>query len=121
MISGIIDLEILEQPTDGIVGLKWKETREIFGKQSSQTMWITEAEYESFYYTRAENHGAIYMTKMSVKEVDGITQLSMYFSGTSESLFVRIISSIMSLFMKNTMIKLLEADLSDIKRFIEKG
>ena len=121
MISGIIDLKVLHQPEKGIVGLKWTETRKIFGKESSETMWITDCKYEEYYCTRAENHGAIYSTKMSVSEGDSNTLLTMAFSGTSESTFVKLISSIMSLFYKRSMVKMLQNDLADIKRFVEKS
>lgn len=46
MVSGIISLNILHQPEDGLVGLKWEETRKMFGKEASETMWITD--YETF-------------------------------------------------------------------------
>lgn len=121
MISGIIDLEILHQPKEGIVDLKWTETRKIFGKVSSETMWITECQDEEYYCTRAENHGAIYTTKMSVSGVGSKTLLTMVFSGTSESIFVKLISSIMSFFLKKSMVKMLRKDLADIKNFVEKS
>lgn len=121
MISGIIDLEVLHQPEEGIVGLKWTETRKIFGKESSETMWITDCKDEEYYCTRAENNGAIYSTKMSVSGVGSNTLLTMAFSGTSESTVVKLISSIMSLFLKKSMVKMLQKDLADIKSFVEKS
>ncbi len=119
MVSGILSAKVLERPDDGLVGLKWTETRTMFGKECDETMWITDAKEHSFYETRAENHGAIYVSKMSVNEIDGQTKLTMSFSGTSDSMLVRIISSVMNLFMKNSMVKMLETDLSDIKQFVE--
>ena len=119
MISGIIALEVLNQPETGLVGLKWKETRKMFGKEAVETMWITESVDEQHYHTRAENHGAIYVTKLAVEEANDMTKLTMTFSGHSDSLFVRTISALMSLFMKKTMTKLLQADLGDIKKFVE--
>jgi len=44
----------------------------------------------------------------------------MNFSGSSESTFVRMMSAIVSLFIKKTMVKMLEKDLSEIKAFVEK-
>ena len=121
MISGIIELKVLEKPEEGIVGLKWMETRKMFGKDASETMWITDAKEGEYYCTRAENHGAIYVTKMSVNELDGKTLLTMSFSSTSESIAIRIISSIMGLFIRKSMIKMLKRDLEDIKTFVEKN
>jgi len=120
MISAIIDLTVLHQPEEGLVGLKWTETRKIFGKESAETMWITDCKEEEYYCTRAENCGAIYSTKMALSEVDNKTTLSMSFSGTSDSTLVKIISSIMNLFIKKSMLKMLQKDLNEIKAFVEK-
>jgi carbon monoxide dehydrogenase subunit G len=38
MITGIIDLKVIKKPEEGIVGLKWIETRKLFGKESSEAM-----------------------------------------------------------------------------------
>lgn len=119
MVSGIISAKVIERPNEGLVGLKWTETRMMFGKECEETMWITDAKDREFYETRAENHGAIYVSKMSVQAIEGQTKLTMSFSGTSDSMLVRIISSIMNLFMKKSMVKILETDLSDIKQFVE--
>ena len=81
VISGIEKLEILEQPAEGLVGLKWEETRTLFGKTATEIMWITEAEENSSYQTRAESHGAVYITRLSLDENNGISTYTMRFSG----------------------------------------
>ena len=121
MMSGIIDLKVLHQPEEGVIGLKWTETRKMFGKESSETMWITDCKTGEYYDTRAENCGAIYSTKISVSEIGSKTILTMSFSGTSDSIFIKLISSIMSLFMKKSMVKMLQQDLDEIKAFVEKS
>jgi len=121
MISGIIDLKIIHKPEKGLIGLKWTETRKMFGKESTETMWITDYIEEEYYCTRAENCGAIYITKISLAEVEDKTLLTMSFSGTSDSIFIKIISSFMNLFFKKSMIKMLEKDLNEIKAFVEKS
>ena len=40
MISSILDIHILHKPPDDLVGLKWEETRKMFGKEAMETMWI---------------------------------------------------------------------------------
>ena len=57
VISGIEQVEVLEKPADGLVGLKWKETRTMFGKTATEVMWITDVEEGTSYSTRAESHG----------------------------------------------------------------
>lgn len=42
-IRGIESIQVLERPASGLVGLKWRETRTLFGKTASEVMWIIEA------------------------------------------------------------------------------
>ena len=121
MLSSIIDLEVLNQPTETIVGLKWKETRKMFGKEATETMWITDFVENEYYCTRAESHGSVYITKLSLTEAGENTMLSMSFTAEAQSTFVKIISAIMSLFIKNSMQKELFKDLLDIKNYVEKN
>ncbi|WP_370980031.1 SRPBCC family protein [Agaribacterium sp. ZY112] len=118
-ISGIINTKVLERPQNGLVGLKWEETRQIFGKESTETMWITDTEEYSYYRTRAENCGAIYLSTMSVRQEGALTVLSMSFSGSANSLIMRLISSLMGIFIQGSMKKMMQKDLDDIKAFIE--
>ena len=81
-ISGIIDIQLLTQPEEGLVGLKWKETREFFGKEASEIMWITDSVETEYYCTRAESHGSIYTTKLSLGEFEGKTTLTRLFQNS---------------------------------------
>jgi len=42
-IGGIQKIEVLEKPTNSLVGLRWRETRMYFGKPATVEMWITDA------------------------------------------------------------------------------
>jgi hypothetical protein len=121
MISGIVDLDILHQPDDGIVGLTWKETRLMFGREASEIMWITEAVENHYYCTRAESHGAVYITKLSLNESGGKTLLTMSFSSKAQTLMVKIVSTCMGVFLKRSMKKALRKDLADIKETVERS
>lgn len=118
-INGILNVTILEQPENGLVGFKWQETRKMFGKEATETMWITDCVDGEYYQTRAENHGAVYVSKLMVQQQDEQTLLTMEFSGMSDSLFVNLMSKLMGFFMAKSMIKMLEADLADIKAHVE--
>ena len=120
-ISSIIDLELLNKPENKLVGLKWKETRLMFGKKASETMWITDAVENEYYCTRAESHGSVYITEISLSEIEGNTLLTMSFAAQAQGAFVKIISAIMSVFIKGTMKKALDKDLEDIKEHIEQN
>lgn len=121
VLSCIIDLTILEQPEDGLVGLKWKETRMMFGKEASETMWITDAIENKTYSTRAENHGSVYITELSLSGTGSNTLLTMSFTGEAQTLILKIISACMSPFIKGPMKKALRKDLEDIKKYVEKS
>src|SRR6266478_4993619 len=65
-ISGIEKIEVLEKPANGLVGLKWRETRMLFGKPATVEKWITDAAENEFYRTRAEDSGFIFLTTKSI-------------------------------------------------------
>jgi hypothetical protein len=121
MISAIVGFKLIHKPEEGLIGFKWSETRKIFGKESTETMWITDCKDGEYYCTRAENCGAIYSTKMALSEVGDKTLLTMSFSGTSDSMFIRVLSSFMNIFLKKSMVRMLEKDINEIKAFVEKS
>lgn len=119
MISGILSLEVLENPEAGLVGLKWKETRKMFGKEATEIMWITEAVDNEYYCTRAESHGSVYQTRLSLNDEEGNTRLTMAFTGEPQSMGAKILSFVMGGLMKGSMEKELQKDLVDIRNFVE--
>ncbi len=119
MISGIIKLKVLNKPTEGIDGLKWEETREMFGKEATETMWITDSMENEYYTTRAESHGSIYDTKLSLMDSGDGSLLTMSFTGNAHTMVSKILSFIMGPLLKKSMVKALNKDLEDIKAFVE--
>lgn len=121
VIASIIKINILKKPQSELVGLKWEETREMFGKEATETMWVTDAVIGEYYATRAESHGSVYLSKLSVKEKEGKTILTMSFTGIPQSIVARMLSFLMAPFIKSSIIKALRKDLRDIREFIEKN
>ena len=119
MISGIEEIEILEKPKDGLIGLKWEETRIMFGKSATEIMWITEAELNHYYQTRAESHGSVYISRLSLERAGENTKLTMSFTGEAQTFFVEIMSVCMGFMIKGSMKKALLKDLNDIKNHLE--
>ena len=119
MISGIEDVEVLERPDSGIVGLKWRETRTLFGKQATEVMWITEAEENHYYKTRAENHGMVYVSTLRLEEIKDKVELTMTFDGEAQKLISKIMGWIMTPIFKKATQKALEQDLKDIQKTAE--
>jgi hypothetical protein len=118
IISGIEKVEILEEPDNGLVGLKWSETRMYFGKPSAIDKWITEAVEMKYYKTRAEMEGFIFNTTFSIEEIGDTIQLR----SSHETLSLGILAKIKSLpmiFFKGMLKKAILKDLMDIKTTIE--
>lgn len=117
-ISAITELTVLERPATGVIGLKWTETRVMFGKKAMETMWISAAEENHWYETTAESHGAIYNSRLEIRDAGDGVELSMSFNATPRSLFARIMSAASFLF-NGSIKKAFQQDLKDIKQLAE--
>ena len=118
-ITAINSIEVLERPDSGLVGLKWKETRTMFGKEASEVMWITDSEENVTYRTRAESHGSIYVSWHKLEEVEAGVKYTMGFSGKAQSMGAKIMNGLMGWMMKSSTKKALMKDLEDIKAVAE--
>lgn len=119
-ISGIDAIKVLNRPESGVVGLKWRETRVLFGKEAVETMWISAAEPNRWYETTAENHGAIYKTRLSLDDSNEKTALTMDFSAKPTTVVSKIMSMVGFMF-NGTIRKMLQKDLNDIREVAEKN
>ena len=119
-IGGIETIEVLERPDDGLVGLKWRETRTMMGKTCTEDMWVTEAIENDAYKVRAESHGFVYLSTLSLAERDGRTTLTMSHDSQPQGFMARLLSVPMGLAFKGTMKKAFGKDLEDIKAAAER-
>ena len=118
IISGIKKIEVLEKPANGLVGLKWRETRMLFGKPATAEKWITDAAENEFYKTRAEDLGFAFVTTMSISESNGGVTLTSSHDSRPQGIVARLKSLPMFLF-KGVMKKAILQDLNDIKLAVE--
>ena len=120
IISGIENIEVLEKPANGLVGLRWRETRMLFGKPATAEKWITDAAENAFYKTRAEDNGFVFLSTMSISEgrSGGITLTSSHES-KPQSIGKRLLSIPMGFLFKGVAKKALLQDLNDIKSAVE--
>ena len=116
-ISGIENIEVVEKPANGLVGLKWRETRMLFGKPTGVDKWITDAAENEFYKTRAEDGGFVFLTTMSISESTGMTLTSSH-ETKPQGIVARLKSTPMFLF-KGMIRKAILQDLNDIKAAVE--
>jgi len=117
-ISGIENIEVLEKPTNGLVGLRWRETRMLFGKPASAEKRITDAAENEFYTTRAESDGFVFVSTMSISESSGGMTLTSSHDSKPQGIVARLQSAPMFLF-KGVAQKALLQDLNDIKSAVE--
>lgn len=120
LISGIDKIEILQKPATGLIGLKWRETRILFGKPASVDKWITDAAENEFYKTRAESDGFIFLSTTTIAESSGGMTLTSIHDSQPQTLGTRIMGIPMALFFKGVAKKALLQDLNDIKSAIER-
>ena len=118
IISGIENIEVLEKPANGLVGLTWRETRMLFGKPATAEKWITDAAENAFYTTRAEDRGVVFLSTMSISESSGGVTLTSSHDFKPQGIVARLQSIPMGLF-KGVAKKALLQDLNDIKSAVE--
>lgn len=120
IISGIENIEVLEKPANGLVGLKWCETRILFGKPASAEKWITDAAENEFYKTRAEDGGFVFLTTKSISESSSGTTLTESHESKPQGIVAKLMSIPMGIFFKGVIKKAILQDLNDIKAAVEK-
>ena len=119
IISGIEKIEVLEKPANGLVGLKWRETRMLFGKPATVEKWITDAAENEFYKTKAEDGGFVFLTTKSLSESRGGITLTESHDSRPQGLAAKLMSVPMLLLFKGVVKKALLQDLKDIKAAVE--
>src|SRR5262245_13601493 len=118
IISGIEKIEVVEEPPNGLVGLKWRETRMYFGKPATVEKWITDAAENEFFKTRAEDSGFVFLTTNRISDNGrGVTLTSVHDS-QPQGIVAKLKATPMFLF-KGVIKKALLQDLNDIKAAVE--
>ena len=119
IISGIENIEVLEKPPSGLVGMRWRETRMYFGKPATVEKRITDAMENEFYKTRAESDGFVFLSTMRISESSGGVMLATSHDTKPQGLAAKL-KSIPMPFFKGMVRKALLQDLNDIKSAIER-
>jgi uncharacterized membrane protein len=117
-ISGIESIEMLTDPPVA-EGTRWRETRIMFKKASTEEMWITEWDPPHGYVVEAESCGCHYKTTISfTQNPDASTNMTMSFTGTPQTFMAKIMMKIFAA-MANSLRKAIAQDLRDIKTHCE--
>jgi hypothetical protein len=118
-ISGIEKIEVLEKPANGLVGLKWRETRTLFGKPATAEKWITDAAEHEFYTTKAESDGFVFLCTKTISESGGGIALTETHESKPQSIVAKFMVIPMGLLFKGVVKKAVLQDLNDIKAAVE--
>ena len=121
IISGIEGIEVVAKPAGGLVGLRWRETRMLFGKPATVEKWIIDATENEFYQTKAASDGFVFLTTMRISESRGVTTLTSSHDSQPQTVLARLQSIPMGLFFKGVVRKAILQDLNDIKSRVERA
>ena len=120
MAERVTALMKLEKLSEGpmALGTKWRETRKMFGQESSEVMTISEFDSPKFYAATAASHGAEYYSRYDfAPEADG-TRVTMTFRSEAISLMAKIMAIFSGAMMKSIQ-KAVAADMDELKSYIE--
>ena len=118
-ISGIEKIEVVKKPANGLVGLKWRETRMLFGKPATVEKWITDAAENEFYKTKAEQDGFVFLSTTIISESSGGITLTGSHDSKPQGIVAKLMSIPMGVLFKGVAKKALLQDLNDIKAAVE--
>lgn len=118
--SGIQKIELVEKPASGLVGLRWRETRMLFGEEATVEKWITEAVDQEYYKTRAESDGFIFLTTHRLEGRDSSVSVVGIHETIPATFLARLKGLPMFLF-KGVIRKAILLDLNDLKAAVERA
>ncbi|MFZ1688236.1 MAG: SRPBCC family protein [Flavobacteriales bacterium] len=119
LLSGVEKIEVVRKPETGLVGLRWRETRILFGKPATVEKWITEAKENDYYTTRAEDSGFVFITTNRISGSDGGVTLTGIHETQAQGFAAKLKSLPMFLF-KGVIMKAILQDLNDIKAEVDR-
>ncbi|MAZ49412.1 MAG: hypothetical protein CME65_12705 [Halobacteriovoraceae bacterium] len=115
-VTAITEIELLTQGPIG-VGTKFKETRIMFGKASSEVMEITLFEPGAHIREEAYSGGMHYVSDWKFTEVEGETLVSITFSIKPQTFLAKLYGPLF-LFMSASMKKAFITDMSEMRKAI---
>ena len=117
-ITGIQTIELVTGPAKMEVGTTWKETRFVFGKEATETMWVTELTPNKSYSVEAQSNGTKYHSVYTFTEEHGSTHVHTTFTCTPQTITAKFLYTIF-FFIKKSLKKMLLQDMQDVKKVCE--
>lgn len=118
IISGVEKIEIVEGPANGIRGLKWRETRILFGKSATVEKVVIAGAENEFFSTESKEGGFLFSTTNLIRENgEGVLLKSRH--TTTPQGFIATLKFLPMVFFKGVIKKAILQDLNDIKAAVE--
>src|SRR5262249_42210999 len=120
MSERIPSIKRIEMLTNGPVGVgtRFKETRNMFGKEATETMEVTAFDPPRSYALGCNSCGCIYDSRLDFIPSAGGTKVTMSFNVKAVSFFAKLMSPLSRLF-SGMMRKCFEGDLEAVKKAAE--
>ncbi len=112
---------MIERPANGLVGLRWRETRLLFGKPATVEKRITDAAESESLRTRAESDGFVFVTTKTISEGSGGFALTESHESRPQGIVATLQSIPMRFLFKGVIRKAVLRDLNDIKAAVEQA
>jgi len=118
-LEAVNDVEIIENPNHSLNGLKWQETRTMYGKEESEVISITEYKENSYYKTHAESHGMAFDSTYAIEPEGDHNLLLVDFKAKPQNFSTRLTNILFGSLLKTSTKQSLLEDLQDIKNVVE--
>jgi len=113
-IPDITALEILSEGPFG-QGTRWRETRVMFKKATTEEMWVKSFDPPNSYTVEANSHGMLYETLFEFVPEGNGTIVRWTFKGTPQSFVTKLTAPLFGLFFKGMMRKCMQRDLDALR------
>lgn len=120
-ISGITSVERLDEADGFVVGTRWRETREMFGRAATEELTVTRIEDGRSYTTAADHDKVHYESTLRVEPTGADTsRLTMHFDAQSGGLLNKTLGAVIGAIMVRSTRKLMQQDLADIAAAVQR-
>ena len=117
-VPGITKVDILSEGPFGN-GTRWRETRVIMKKESTEEMWVTGCEPPHSYTVEANSCGTLYQTLFTFEPEGKGTKVTWSFGSTPQTFAAKLAAPIFGLMFKGMMKKCMVEDLEALRDFAQ--
>ncbi|SDR83769.1 SRPBCC family protein [Paraoerskovia marina] len=117
-LRGVENIELVDGD-EYEVGLRWRETRKVFGMRATEEMWVASVDPQSSTRVDADNGGVHYSTRFDLTPIGDKTRIVVRFSSAgpvSPSAVQRATTAVFGRLGERMTRSMLRSDLADIEK-----